>query len=171
MIPARLEARARPGESAGRVVPCEPVSAAPPLVLRLLPGPLHTASQAGVPFLPAPDVRDQVVHTVVPPSGLEGGPVPAPLRAGVLTSLAFWFLKYHLGLCLRLHRVSPCVSASKLPSFSGPWSRQNLLLLTLLSGIRLCDPRDSSPPGSPVHGISQEVALGWAAVSSSGRAS
>ena len=35
------------------------------------------------------------------------------------------------------------------------------------SHIRLCDPMDCSPPGSPVHGILQAGILEWAAMSSS----
>ena len=38
----------------------------------------------------------------------------------------------------------------------------------LQSHLTLCDPRDCSPPGSSVHGVSQERILQRAAVSSSG---
>ena len=34
-----------------------------------------------------------------------------------------------------------------------------------LSRVRLCDPRDSSPPGSPVPGILQAKTLEWVAIS------
>ena len=79
-------------------------------------------------------------------------------------------MQCQLGLCFRLHMVSPCVSASKLPSLSGSWSHQNLLF-PLWSRIRLCDPTDSSLPGSSVHGISQAIILEWAAISFSSGAS
>ena len=35
------------------------------------------------------------------------------------------------------------------------------------SCLTLCDPMDSSPPGSSVHGISQARILEWVAISSS----
>ena len=44
-----------------------------------------------------------------------------------------------------------------------------LLLLLLLSRLQscltLCDPRDGSPPGSPVLGILQARTLEWVAIS------
>ena len=40
-----------------------------------------------------------------------------------------------------------------------------LLLLSRFSRVRLCDPRDSSPPGSPVPGILQARTLEWVAIS------
>ena len=48
-------------------------------------------------------------------------------------------------------------------------SKQELLLLLLsrFSRVRLCDPRDWSPPGSPVPRILQERTLEWVAISSS----
>ena len=39
-----------------------------------------------------------------------------------------------------------------------------LLLLSRFSHVRLCDPRDGSPPGSPVPGILQARTLEWVAV-------
>ena len=36
---------------------------------------------------------------------------------------------------------------------------------SLQSCPTLCDPTDSSPPGSPVHGILQAITLEWAAIS------
>ena len=51
------------------------------------------------------------------------------------------------------------------------WNKQeeNLLLLLLLqshfSRIRLCDPIDGSPPGSPIPGILQARTLKWVAIS------
>ena len=40
-----------------------------------------------------------------------------------------------------------------------------LLLLSRFSRVRLCNPRDSSPPGSPVPGILQARTLTWVAIS------
>ena len=40
-----------------------------------------------------------------------------------------------------------------------------LLLLCRFSRVRLCDPTDSSPPGSPVPGILQARTLEWVAIS------
>ena len=39
-----------------------------------------------------------------------------------------------------------------------------LLLLSHFSHVRLCDPIDSRPPGSPVPGILQARTLGWVAI-------
>ena len=41
------------------------------------------------------------------------------------------------------------------------------LLLSRSSRVRLCDPRDGSPPGSPIPGILQARTLEWVAISSS----
>ena len=41
-------------------------------------------------------------------------------------------------------------------------------VLVTQSCLRLCDPMDSSPPDSSVHGILQERILEWAAISFSG---
>ena len=40
-----------------------------------------------------------------------------------------------------------------------------LLLLSRFSRVQLCDPRDGSPPGSPVPGILQARTLEWVAIS------
>ena len=40
-----------------------------------------------------------------------------------------------------------------------------LLLLSRFSRVRLCDPIDASPPGSPVPGILQARTLEWVAIS------
>ena len=40
-----------------------------------------------------------------------------------------------------------------------------LLLLSRFSRVRLCDPIDGSPPGSPVPGILRERTLEWVAIS------
>ena len=42
---------------------------------------------------------------------------------------------------------------------------QLLLLLRSFSRVRLCDPIDGSPPGSPVPGILQAGTLEWIAIS------
>ena len=47
----------------------------------------------------------------------------------------------------------------KNPSWFG------MLLLSHFSRVRLCDPRDGSPPGSPVPGILQARTLEWVAIS------
>ena len=39
-----------------------------------------------------------------------------------------------------------------------------LLLLSHFSRVRLCDPIDGSPPGSPVPGILQARTLEWVAI-------
>ena len=41
----------------------------------------------------------------------------------------------------------------------------NLLLLSRFSRVWLCDPRDGSPPGSPVPGILQARTLEWGGIS------
>ena len=48
------------------------------------------------------------------------------------------------------------------------FSTKNTMLLLLLrrfSHVRLCDPIDSSPPGSPIPGILQARTLEWVAIS------
>ena len=45
------------------------------------------------------------------------------------------------------------------------WTELLLLLLSCFSHVWLCDPRDSSPPGSPVPGILQARTLEWVAIS------
>ena len=40
-----------------------------------------------------------------------------------------------------------------------------MLLLSRFSRVRLCDPRDSSPPGSPIPGSLQARTLEWVAIS------
>ena len=40
-----------------------------------------------------------------------------------------------------------------------------LLLLSRFSRVRLCDPIDGSPPGSPIPGILQARTLEWVAIS------
>ena len=43
--------------------------------------------------------------------------------------------------------------------------KEYMLLLSCFSRVRLCDPIDSSPPGSPIPGILQARTLEWVAVS------
>ena len=47
----------------------------------------------------------------------------------------------------------------------GEMSDMLLLLLSHFSRVRLCDPIDGSPPGSPVLGILQARTLEWVAIS------
>ena len=58
-----------------------------------------------------------------------------------------------------MHRTRP------LPSYCSLWSSLLLLLLSRFSRVRLCDPIDGSPPGSPVPGILQARTLEWVAIS------
>ena len=60
-------------------------------------------------------------------------------------------------------RVSASVSV--LPMTIQDWFP--LRWTSWISRVRLCDPIDSSPPGSSVHGILQARTLGWVAISSS----
>ena len=46
-----------------------------------------------------------------------------------------------------------------------PSSYNELLLLSHFSRVRLCNPIDGSPPGSPVSGILQARTLEWVAIS------
>ena len=52
-----------------------------------------------------------------------------------------------------------------------PWEARGtgnmvyLLLLSHFSRVRLCDPTDGSPPGSPIPGILQARTLEWVAMS------
>ena len=58
------------------------------------------------------------------------------------------------------------LNSSVLGSNLNPAIYQLLLLLSHFSRVRnLCDPIDSSPPGSPVPGILQARTLEWAAIS------
>ena len=63
-----------------------------------------------------------------------------------------------------------------IPLIRGPQSCQTAVKqavgVQLLSHVRLfCDPMDCDPPGSSVHGISQERILKWVAMPSSRRSS
>ena len=45
------------------------------------------------------------------------------------------------------------------------------IVLSRFSHVRLCDPKDSSPPGSSVHGLLQARVLEWVAMPFSGESS
>ena len=49
------------------------------------------------------------------------------------------------------------------------WLLLLLLLLSHVSRLRLCDPIDDSPPGSPVLGVLQARTLEWVAISFNAR--
>ena len=55
----------------------------------------------------------------------------------------------------------PCLP----PASDSTYNLLPLVLLTRFSYIRLCDPIDGSPPGSPIPGILQARTLEWAAIS------
>ena len=55
--------------------------------------------------------------------------------------------------------------AKTLPFTDEFWAVAAAAAKLLQSCQTLCDPRDGSPPGSPVHGILQARTLGWAAIS------
>ena len=65
-------------------------------------------------------------------------------------------------------QARPQVSWSKAVLFHYTWNFQTLsfwgLYLHAQSCLTLCDPMDSSPPGSSVHGILQARILEWAAI-------
>ena len=52
-----------------------------------------------------------------------------------------------------------------LPSSSNVWVSTATAAKSLQSCPTLCNPRDGSPPGSPVPGILQARTLEWAAIS------
>ena len=92
-------------------------------------------------------------------------------------------IKYHFGLieisisvfiwslfrCNGHCSVSLLLSCFGFPEINGSLSQIQgpllLLLLSRFSRVRLCDPRDGSPPGSPVPGILQARTLEWVAIS------
>ena len=57
-----------------------------------------------------------------------------------------------------------CMTTEKFPVIRG-LSRAAAAAKSLQSCLTLCDPRDGSPPGSPVPGILQARTLEWAAIS------
>ena len=61
---------------------------------------------------------------------------------------------------------SHCLQLCWLYSANGIMYRVlSLLLLSRFSRVRLCDPIDGSPPGSPIPGILQARTLEWVAIS------
>ena len=78
--------------------------------------------------------------------------------------MAYFVITFsHLAWCFQSSYMSEHVSV--LHSFTLP---NNILLYTAKSPQScptLCDPRDGSPPGSPVPGILQARALEWVAIS------
>jgi len=71
-------------------------------------------------------------------------------------SVAFMFRELNFDLCLS----SPSLRIANFLSRNGM-----LLLLSRFSHVRLCDPIDGSPPGSPISGILQARTLEWVAIS------
>ena len=51
-----------------------------------------------------------------------------------------------------------------LPDWGLVFALVSLLLLSHFSHVRLCDPIDVSPPGSPIPGILQARVLEWGAI-------
>ena len=58
-----------------------------------------------------------------------------------------------------MSQIKVCYFESFLPSYAAAAAKSLQLCPTL------CDPRDSSPPGSPVPGILQAITLEWVAIS------
>ena len=65
------------------------------------------------------------------------------------------------------HQAPPSLRFSRQEHWSGlPFpSPKHECMLSRFSRVRLCDPMDSSPPGSSVHGILQARILEWVAIS------
>ena len=61
--------------------------------------------------------------------------------------------------------VSCCLSYRVVINHLAKFHIYALLLLSHFSRVRLCDPIDGSPPGSPVPGILQARTLEWVAIS------
>ena len=70
-------------------------------------------------------------------------------KTDTLQEFAVWLRKLKQGLCINLKGWDGAAAAAK----------------SLQSCPTLCDPRDSSPPGSPVPGILQPRTLEWVAIS------
>ena len=89
-------------------------------------------------------------------------------------ALYYW---WNCGLFEGLEHVFPWVLCSVLSSYLGERQSHFSLPISLLvdpfaaaakslqSCLTLCDPRDGSPPGSPVPGILQAGTLEWVAIS------
>ena len=85
-----------------------------------------------------------------------------------------WYTKYlsksELGTSLVIQwlRLHLLMQGVRIPSLVKELRYHMLLLLLLLSRfsrVRLCDPRDGSPPGSGIPGILQARTLDWVAIS------
>ena len=74
-----------------------------------------------------------------------------------LSSLSYHSL-YHLAIYPSMHCIHLCLSPSHSPSAAAAAK-------SLQSCLTLCDPREGSPPGSPVPGILQASTLEWVAIS------
>ena len=71
-------------------------------------------------------------------------------------------------LCYRCTETRLSYTHTYMHSFSCSFSLWLIMLCyakSLQSCLTLCDPRDGSPPGSPVPGILQARTLEWAAIS------
>ena len=62
--------------------------------------------------------------------------------------------------------IEPRSPADSLPEIRETWMEVNSESEVAQTCLTLCDPIDSSPPGSSVHGIFQARVLEWVAVSS-----
>ena len=105
-------------------------------------------------------------HTPLLPS------VPVSGRAGLTASWAPWFVHGFISCPPRLSVFSADeeLLTRVLPQGTPITNFPNtpaLLCACALSPVRLCDPIDCSPPGSPVHGILQARTLEWVAIASS----
>ena len=85
-----------------------------------------------------------------------------PFKRPVLVLVALWWVNGDLlqeGLCHTqvccIQNSCPCSSPLLTHTSSGD----------TLSSVSLCDPRDDTPPGSSLHGISQAKILEWLAIS------
>ena len=97
-------------------------------------------------------------------------PCPPYLEQILFISMAYYFLhsfynNYNHFISLFIH----CFSLPLVPTLYASWRQEPfiifLLLLSCFSRVRLCNPIDGSPPGSPVPGILQARTLEWGAIS------
>ena len=63
------------------------------------------------------------------------------------------------------YKISEITQPKKLPNFSKRLNYAAAAAKSLQSCPTLCDPKDGSPPGSPVPGILQARTLEWVAIS------
>jgi len=77
----------------------------------------------------------------------------------------------HLGNSLAVQQLELCTFTAEGSGSNPGWGMKIpqvvllLLLLSRFSRVRLCDPIDGSPPGSPIPGILQARTLEWVAIS------